>query len=281
MPESLFITDLNEIKSILKTNESIYLYDTVLIAQHEKIFHQTGARLLCDFVGATPVIITETVYNELARANQSTEGLSERYLSYLSEFQKVLYLSELHLFELIRYKYPKGVLPNMLKILKAAFKTRVSFTQCLDTDVVSSEETLLALLHHDFADGKDYGEYSLIWTAFVIQEIYQKINCHFIGADNDLFRLYMSSYQHDAWTKQKHPVKKAWISSTETILAAMLLDCGDEQMIHLYRHAHVASRKLIYHEYLHGILSLQYESKPFSNTEFIDAVKQKQVHIVY
>lgn len=281
MPESLFITDLDEIKSLLKTNELIYLYDTVLIAQHEKIFHQTGARLLCDFVKAAPVIITEAVYNELARANSSTIGLSDRYVAYLSQFQQVLYLSESHLFELIRYKYPKGVLPNMLKILKAAFKTRVSFTQYLDSVAISSEEAVLALLHEDFADGKDYGEYSLIWTAFVIQEIYQKMNCHFIGADNDLFRLYMSSYQHDAWTKQKQTMKKAWISSTETILAAMLLDRGDEQMIHVYRHAHVASRKLIYHEYLHGILSLQYASKPFSNMEFIHAVKQKHVHIVY
>lgn len=281
MPESLFITDLDEIKSLLKTNELIYLYDTVLIAQHEKIFHQTGARLLCDFVKAAPVIITEAVYNELARANSSTIGLSDRYVAYLSQFQQVLYLSESHLFELIRYKYPKGVLPNMLKILKAAFKTRVSFTQYLDSVAISSEEAVLALLHEDFADGKDYGEYSLIWTAFVIQEIYQKMNCHFIGADNDLFRLYMSSYQHDAWTKQKQTMKKAWISSTETILAAMLLDRGDEQMIHVYRHAHVASRKLIYHEYLHGILSLQYASKPFSNMEFIHAIKQKHVHIVY
>lgn len=281
MPESLFVTDLDEIKSLLKTNELIYLYDTVLIAQHEKIFHQTGARLLCDFVKAAPVIITEAVYNELARANSSTIGLSDRYVAYLSQFQQVLYLSESHLFELIRYKYPKGVLPNMLKILKAAFKTRVSFTQYLDSVAISSEEAVLALLHEDFADGKDYGEYSLIWTAFVIQEIYQKMNCHFIGADNDLFRLYMSSYQHDAWTKQKQTMKKAWISSTETILAAMLLDRGDEQMIHVYRHAHVASRKLIYHKYLHGILSLQYASKPFSNMEFIHAIKQKHVHIVY
>ena len=189
MPEPLFITDLNQIKSILKTNESIYLYDTVLIAQHEKIFHQTGARLLCDFVADTPVIVTETVYNELAHANESERGLSERYIAYLSAFEQVLYLSEQHLFELIRYKYLKGVLPNMIKILKAAFKTRVSFTQRLDTTAISSEEALLAFLHEDFADGKDYGEYSLIWTAFVIQEIYSKINCDFIGADYDLFRL--------------------------------------------------------------------------------------------
>lgn len=150
MPESLFITDLDEIKSLLKTNELIYLYDTVLIAQHEKIFHQTGARLLCDFVKAAPVIITEAVYNELARSNSSTRGLSDRYVAYLSQFQQVLYLSEQHLFELIRYKYPKGVLPNMVKILKAAFKTRVSFTHFLDKEVISSEETVLALLHEAF-----------------------------------------------------------------------------------------------------------------------------------
>lgn len=281
MPESLFITDLEQIKALLKTNESIYLYDTVLIAQHEKIFHETGARLLCDFVMETPVIITETVYNELARVHHSKQGLSERYIAYLSEFPQVLYLSEQYLFELIRYKYPKGVLPNMIKILKAAFKTRVSFTQCLDTAVVSSEEALLALLHKDFADGKDYGEYSLIWTAFVIQEIYNKMNCHFIGADNDLFRLYMSSYKQDAWVMPKQPIKKAWISSTETILAARLLDSGDEHDIHMYRHPHVASRKLIYHEYLNGILSLQYLSKPFDNTTFIDCVKLKHVHIIY
>lgn len=281
MPESLFITDLDQIKAILKTNESIYLYDTVLIAQHEKIFHQTGARLLCNFIGETPVILTETVYNELARANESEQGLSERYIAYLSAFQQVLYFSEQHLFELIGYKYPKGVLPNMIKILKAAFKTRVSFTQRLDTAVVSSEEALLALLHEDFADGKDYGEYSLIWTAFVIQEIYNKINCHFIGADNDLFRLYMSSYKQDVWITSKQPIKKAWISSTETILAAMLLDSGDEHYTHLYRHPHVASRKLIYHEYLNGILSLQYLSKTFDNTSFIDGVKLKQIHIIY
>lgn len=281
MPESLFITDIEQIKAILKKNETVYLYDTVLIAQHEKIFHETGHKLLCDFVSNTPVLITETVYKELSLANQSERGLSARYLAYLSQFKQVLYLSEQHLFELVRYKYSKGILPNMIKILKVVFKTRVSFTHTLDTSSISSEEALLALLHQDFTDGKDYGEYSLIWTAFVIQEVYNKINCHFIGADNDLFRLYISSYKQDAWLTPKQPVRKAWVSSTETILASTLLNTDDEQFVHTYRHPHVASRKLIYQEYLNGILSLQYLSKTFDNRDFIDKVKNKKVHIIY
>lgn len=281
MPESLFISELDQIKAIFKQTDTIYLYDTVLISQHEKVYHETGQTLLSMFVGDAPIVVMEAVYNELLLANKSEDGLSERYLAYLAQFQQVIYLSEEHLFELLRYKFSKGMLPNMVKILKTVFKTRPTLTAKLEGTTFDSNETLLSIIHNDFEDGKDFGEYSLLWSAFVIQEIYANINCHFIGADNDLFGLYRSSYVQNNWPLSKKPIRKAWISSTETILAAALLEQADETIVHTYRNSHVAGRKLIYQEYFNGILSPQYQTKTFTNDKFIEEVKHKHVFIVY
>lgn len=77
-----------------------------------------------------------------------------------------------------------------------------------------------------------------------------------------------------------NPLSKL-ISSTETILASKIDEGNIQQLITVYRDTHTANRKIIYREYLNGLISHHLVSKTFTNEAFYDEVNNKIAHLVY
>lgn len=265
-------------------SEKVYLYDTVLISRNEQTYFKTEELLVRDFIGDSAIIVIEAVYKEMLAANKSEKGLSQRYVDYLTQFKTVIYIDEACLFNLVGYKYNRGIVPNMRKVVKKAFKSRIELVTILsDVEMTKTEQDILNHIHDSFNDGRNFGEYSLMWTAFVIHEIFPRTLCNFIGADNDLFGLYLDCYLKEEYSvhNSDKPFIKAWISSTETILASKIDEDYVHRLISSYRDTYAENRKIIYREYLNGILSHHLVNKVFTNDIFYDEVKNKLVHIVY
>ncbi|CAM4322220.1 hypothetical protein L1N85_15270 [Paenibacillus alkaliterrae] len=172
----------------LETIPKACLYDTAAISKHELVFFRNGLQLHREFVGTHPIIITNTILDEL-RFYEDTE---ERYAGYLKQFEKIILIDET---TFVKYFY-EMYSPKQRSLTKykgcaiRSFRTIHPLAEAIhNTHSEQAENRIIDLFNTYFSSGKNKGEYSLLWLSNMLRDVFPRLAITFIGIDRDLFHI--------------------------------------------------------------------------------------------
>lgn len=275
----MFITDFDVIMDTLEKSPKVFLYDTVAISKHELAFFRNGQHLPKEFVGNHPIIITNTILDEL-KFNEDTEG---RYANYLKQFEQILLIDESMFVKFFYEIYiPKQrSLAQYKESAIRSFRTIQPLAEAINKihpDQV--EDRIIGLFNTHFSSGKNKGEYSLLWLSNVIRVVFPKLSITFIGIDRDLFKIVDHCYfRFENITLEIQSKGEIHILSNDSMLQALLRRGQQiESLIDIYRDE---ARKTLYKEINVGITAPKVNEGAISNQEFLDKLKHGRIEIIY
>lgn len=282
---SHFITDLEEIVDIILAADQVFLYDTGSIASHERIYHSQEKNLLSYFKkDQDPIILTDTIARELK--------LTERNLSYLSQFTNVLYLHEKDFLNLIKIeiesrqatgKYVNasiGAFSDLIPLKQAIQELEHDPNSKMEYDVYEQFKMFFERIGN-----KNKGEISLLWCSLIIGIFSPKTPINFVSRDSDLYTFVSRCYMADPYVVTNKPKRFISLSSNETLLQSLyaLQTLSDEEFweyLTLYRDE--PKRGIIYFEIRNGLkIQSRVQKHSFSNAELRDGLIHKNIEIVY
>ncbi|MCD1261164.1 hypothetical protein B5M42_020385 [Paenibacillus athensensis] len=263
---------------ILDASPRAFLYDTVAKSRHELAFFRHGYRMPQAFTGDDVIIVSQTILDEL-KFNEDTG----RYREFLRQFPRIIVIDER---SIIRYFYelytPKQRAQNHYKNCTIrSFQTIQDLAHSLrQTEPGDIEKKAFDLYLTYFAEGKNKGEYSLLWLSVMLREIFPNLSITFIGLDRDLYHLVDNTYfrYHDLGSeiRSRHNVQ---ILSDDSMLQA-LLRRGEpiDALVDAYRDE---NRKVLYKEISHGITASTITESSFNNSLFLNELKQGRIEVIY
>lgn len=275
----MFITDFDVIMDTLEKSPKAFLYDTVAISKHELAFFRNGQQLPKEFVGNHPIIITNTILDEL-KFNEDTEG---RYSNYLKQFEKILLIDETMFVKFFYEIYiPKQ--RSLAQYKESAIRSLRTIQPLAEAiskiHPHQAEDRIIGLFNTYFSSGKNKGEYSLLWLSNVIRVVFPKLSITFIGIDRDLFKIVDHCYfRFENITLELQSKGEIHILSNDSMLQALIRRGQQiDSLIDIYRDE---SRKALYKEINDGITARKVNEGEISNQEFLEKLKLGRIEIIY
>lgn len=280
--ETTFITDAEEIVDTISDHSSVFLYDTAAISAHEVCFSKSQDLALRSITKNSPILITETVAKEM-RLVEDTEA---RYLKYLMNFGKILYVKEENLLDLLKVDFE--VQRSRTKFLIASDRA-FSSIQLLKEKVREArnhfsiaERKLFAAYEAFFAshDNRNKGELSLLWTAAIIEQLSGSTHVTFVGIDHDLYdyveRSYFISEKASPFTNS------ITYLSNDTMIQNLYRNGMDiealKKLIEIHRKP---DRKLRYFSKINKMINPIQQKGKLTNEEFLQCLQNDAIEIIY
>ncbi|MNI00935.1 hypothetical protein D3C73_537530 [compost metagenome] len=275
----MFITDFNEIMDVLDSSPRTFLYDTVAISKHELAYFRNNLQLSKEFVENNPIIITQTILDEL-KFRADTE---ERYTNFLKQFTKVILINETsfvkYFFEM--YSPKQRSLSQYKKSAINSFRTIQPLAEAINNiKLEEAENKIIDLFYTYFSSGKNKGEYSLLWLSTVICEVFPKLGITFIGKDRDLYNIVDHCYyRFDSITSEIKSKSEVRILSDDSMLQALLRRGQSiESLVDYYRDE---ARKMLYRKIIDGITEPKITEGSMDNQLFLENLNLGQIEIIY
>lgn len=280
--QTSFVTEIEEIVDVLYTEKQVYLYDTSAISSHEIGQKRNQDLTFFNYTEGAPILLTDTIAKEM----RLLEDQDFRYLTYLSNFRKVLYVKEENLFDLLKVDYEltdarkkfiiasERAFSNVLVLKERVREARKSFSRV--------EQIILSTYQSFFLESRDdnRGEYSLLWVATIIEQLPGKQSVTFTGIDQDLYKIVENSYF--STTKVSHFSSHITFLSNDTLLQSLYRKNFDKEsltkLVPIYRKP---DRKIFYHYKISNILNLQRQNSKISNEEFIRLLIHDEIEVIY
>ncbi|MGG4555161.1 hypothetical protein [Paenibacillus humicus] len=275
----MFITDFDEIMDILDTSQSVFLYDTAAISVHELAFFRYGYQLPNEFIQYHPMIITQTIVDEL----RLSEDADLRYAHFFSQFNKVILIDEatfVHYFHEM-YSPKQRSLSKYQGCAIRSFLTIQSLAEAIKNTPSHQIETgVTDLFNTQFYNGRNKGEYSLLWLSNLIRDIFPKLDINFIGLDRDLYRIVDHCYyRFDSITSEIRRRARVRIFSNDLMLQARVRKgLPIAEIVDSYRDP---ARKVLYREINNGITEHTIVEGAMDNSLFIELLGLRRVEVVY
>ncbi|WLR50662.1 hypothetical protein LC040_15550 [Bacillus tianshenii] len=280
--ETSFITDIEEIVDVLDEIKEVYLYDTSGISSHELAFKNHNALLFLSYAQNTPILITDTIAKEM----RLLEDEERRYLSYLSQFNQVLYVKEENLIDLLKVDYELSAARSKFIIAsERAFtsiqllKERVKETK----QFFSKADQMIFNAYDDFLlenGNVNRGELSLLWVSTIIEQLPGQTQVTFVGMDHDLYDFVERSYF--STTKASPFSNDIYFSSNDRLLYSTYSSNSHQQdfaqLISIYRKA---DRKTRYFKKVNKLLNLNQQKEKISNSDFQHMVMNDGIEVIY
>lgn len=283
----LFLTDIEEISDVIYNSEQVFLYDTVAISSHENVFYNHEKNLLRHFEkNIYPIIVTDTIAKEM----RILEGDNERYLNYLAQFNKLLFIKEENFFDLIQLDYEKnGARAQFLVASEKAFSDiqplKSAILEIKKSKFSTAEFSVLEEYNSFFNKYKDKnkGEISLLWLSNILGVIAPTVRVNFIGMDNDLYRYVNRCYFSYSYDPNPKKPRDIMISSNDTLVQAIhtMADVIQEEFsmyLNLYRNP---DRAVLFFEKIDGLKSHQLKKRKFQNNDVENLILESKIEIVY
>jgi hypothetical protein len=280
--ETSFVTDIEEIVDILYETKQVYLYDTSAVSSHELAYKNHHDLTFHTYTQGLPILMTDTIAKEM----RLVEDKDFRYLTYLSQFSKVLYIKEENLIDLLKVDYELTAARSKFLI---ASERAFSSIQWLKERVknakqhfLKSEQMIFSAYHSFFSENEDAnrGELSLLWVSTVIEQLPGKTNVTFVGLDHDLYDFVERSYF--STTKASAFSNDLTFLSNDTLLQSLYRNNLDQealaQLIPVYRKP---DRKTRYLRKINKILNLNQQKDKMSNEEFLQLLIRDEIEIIY
>jgi len=279
--ETSFITDIEEIVDSLYEAKEVYLYDTSSISLHELGLHNHQDLTFHKYTGGAPLLLTDTIAKEM----RLMEDQEFRYLTYLSNFKKILYLEEKNLIDLLKVDYElTSARSKFLIASERAFdsiqwlKERVRDAKQHFSKV---EQMIFSSYHSFFSENEDAnrGELSLLWVSTIIEQLPGFTNVTFVGMDHDFYDFVERSY----FSTKVSPFSNAiTFLSNDTLLQSYYRNYSDQKdldkLIPIYRKP---DRKTRYHRKVNKVLNLNQQKEKISNEEFLQLLINDEIEIIY
>lgn len=280
--ETSFVTDIERIVDILYDMDQVFLYDTSAVFLHEFLYHYHNDLTFQKYIQGYPILLTDTIAKEM----RLVEDQELRYLSYLSNFNKVLYVKEENLLDLLKVDYEvKAARTKLLIASDRAFtsiqwlKEKVKEAQ----QQFSKAEQLIYSAYHSFFsenNNENKGELSLLWVSTIIEQLPRKTNITFVGMDHDLYdfveRSYFSTIKTSPFSNH------ITFMSNDTFLQGLYRkNCNQdvlEKLISIYRKS---DRKTRYFRKLNDVLNITQQKEKISNKKFWHLVTDQEIEIIY
>lgn len=280
--ETSFITDIEEIVDVLFEAKQVYLYDTSATSSHELAFNNHQDLTFYKHTQGLPVLITDTIAKEM----RLVEDQDFRYLTYLSKFNKVLYVKEENLIDLLKVDYELTAARSKFLI---ASERAFSSIQWLRERVkeakqsFSKSEQITLSSYQSFFMGNNNanrGEISLLWVSTVLEQLPGKIKVDFVGIDHDLYDFVERSYF--STTKASPFSDQIYFLSNDTLLQSHYRNNSNQkflaELIPVYRKP---DRKTRYHRKVNQVLNLNQQKEKISNEDFLKLLVSNEIEIIY
>lgn len=286
--ETTFVTDFEEIVDYIIDAGHVFLYDTSTVSSHELAFNNFNDLFFPEFASGVPILLTETIAKELCL----TEDIEKRYLNYLTNFSKVLYIREEDLMVLLKVEFQTdNARKHYLIGTEIAFSTIQSLKEAVKEARrnFARAENIIYDKYVNFFNGKsgeNQGELSLIWAASIIKQLPAPIDVTFISIDNDIYDYVERSFFHFGHniggSNKNKLAKNIYIASNDTMLQSFYNTRLDaDQMATLISWYRYPDRKVIYQEKNKGLLNWTRQKEKISNPDFKEKVVNDQIQIIY
>ncbi|TRM10673.1 hypothetical protein FH966_02470 [Lentibacillus cibarius] len=279
--ETSFITDTEEIVDILYEMETVYFYDNSALSPHEMAYNKHHDLLFYNYSENAPILITDTIANEM----RIMEDHAYRYLSYLSNFRKVLYVKEENLIDLLKVDYE--ITAARRKFLIASEKAFMSI-QWLKERVKESkrsfstaEKVILCSYQSFFSENnnENRGELSLIWVSAILEQLPGNIKVNFVGIDHDLYDFVERSYFTEKVNTFSNQI---YILSNDTLLQSYYRNTTAYKALASLVPIHrFPNRKTRFHRKINKVLNLNQQKKKLTNEDFQRFLVDEEIEIIY
>lgn len=279
--ETSFITDIEEIVDVLYEMQKVYFYDNSALSSHELAYNKHQNLLFFTYSENAPILITDSITNEM----RILEDQEYRYLAYLSNFRKVLYVKEENLLDLLKVDYELTAARR--KFLIASEKAFLSI-QWLKERVKKSkqsfsraEEIILSSYQSFFLENnnENRGEISLIWVSTIVEQLPGNIKVNFVGIDHDLYDFVERSYFSNKVSPFSNQI---YILSNDTLLQSYYRNDSDIKILSSLIPIHrMPNRKTRYHQKVNKILNLNQQKDKISNINFQQLLIDEEIEVIY
>ncbi|MFC7063140.1 hypothetical protein [Halobacillus seohaensis] len=215
------------------------------------------------------------------------EDQENRYLNYLSQFSKVLYIKEESLIDLLKVDYELDAARSKFII---ASERALSSLQYLKEQVKESrqhfskvDQLIFSAYDSFFTEKMDAnrGELSLLWASAIIEQLPGNSKVTFVGMDHDLYdfveRSYFSITKASPFSNDRY-----FFSNDALLYGTYRSDSNQEdfaQLISIYREP---DRKSRYFKKVNKFLNINQQIKEkISNSDFQYMVTYDEIEIVY
>lgn len=275
----MFITDFKEIMDILDTSQSVFLYDTAAISVHELAFFRHGYQLPNEFISNHPIIISQTIVDEL----RLHEDADLRYSHFFNQFSKVILINEASFVQYFHEMYsPKQrSLAKYQNCTIRSFLTIQSLAEAIkNIPNQQIENKVMDLFTTHFYSGRNKGEYSLLWLSNLIRDVFPTLDINFIGLDRDLYRIVDHCYyRFDSIASEIRSRVKVRIFSNDSMLQARIRrGLSIAEIVDSYRDP---ARKVLYREINNGITEHTIIEGAMDNSLFIELLELRRIEVVY
>lgn len=281
MTGSVFITEFNAILEVLDQAEHIFLYDTVAISKHELIYTKHNQMILKQLIQNHPILLTRTIYNEL----QMNEPITfKRYMDYFANFKMILIIEEIDFFALLHTEFVTAhALSKFQECSQKAFQT----IQPLASEINQLQKSyhpnqIVDKVNFYFNNGKNKGEYSLLWISIILNKIYPNTKITFIGLDRDLYYIVdFCFFRHVDLRSELSQSTAIEIVSTDSLLQGIIRSNQQDldYLIKICRNDE--QRKVLFKEIIGGITSNHIKERAITNTDFKVNIENKKLDIIY
>ncbi|GGN60040.1 hypothetical protein [Oceanobacillus indicireducens] len=277
-----FITDIEEVVDILYDMGSVFLYDTSAISSHELVFQQINDLTFHKYTQGFPILLTDTIAKEM----RLVEDVEHRYLTYLSHFDKVLYIKEENLIDLLKTDYELGSARSKFLIAsERAFRSiqRLKEQVKAAKQRFSQSEKIIYQAFDSFfqeSTNANRGELSLLWVAAIIEQLPGKTTVSFVGMDHDLYDFVERSYFS---TTNFSPFSNDIVLlSNDTLLQSCYrINVDKEALAKLIPIFRKPDRKTRYFRKINKVLNLNQQKEKMDNREFEQLVINDEIEILY
>lgn len=281
--ETSFITDIEQIVDTIYSAERVYFYDTSAISSHEITYKKYNDLLFFTYSENAPILITETIANEMKLIEDRDEC---RYLTYLSKFSNVLYVKETDIINLLKVDYEtQQARSKFLIASERAFSSIQWLKEKVDEarrNFAVAEQIVTSAFQTFFMQNNNEhkGEISLLWVSTIVEHIAPKTKVIFAGVDHDLYdyveRCYFTS------VKKRPFLDNIYFLSNDTLLQSYFRQSHDEkrlsELIPKYRNP---DRKTRFQKRVNKVLNLNQQKEKISNEDFLDFVVRDEIEIIY
>ncbi|WP_106496153.1 hypothetical protein [Lentibacillus sp. Marseille-P4043] len=280
--ETSFITDVEEIVDILYDMGQVFLYDTSAIYSHELTFHHHNDLTFHKYTQGFPILLTDTVAKEM----RIVEDQDYRYLDYLSNFDKVLYVKEENLIDLLKLDYELGATRSKFLIASDRAFTSIQLlkeqVKVAKQHFSKSEQMIFSAFDSFFLENgnTNRGELSLLWVSTIIEQLPGKTTVTFVGMDHGLYDFVDRSY---FTTRKTSPFSNViTFLSNDTLLQSCYRNNPNQEalakLIPIYRSP---DRKTCYFRKVNKVLNLNQQKEKIGNKEFEQLVANDEIEIIY
>jgi|GEM_PF-3199962 len=274
----MFITDFAEIIDILDASPRAYLYDTAAISRHELAFFRYGLTMPQAFIRDDVVIVSPTILDELKFSEDTG-----RYHRFLQQFPRIIVIDERTMVPYFHELYAprQRALSHYKYCAIRAFQTIQPLADALrHADPGDIEQTAWDGYLTYFADGRNKGEYALLWLSAMLGDIFPRLALTFIGLDRDLYNIVDHAYYRFADIGSEIRSRRNVRILSDDVMLQALLRRGEaiDSLAAGYRDE---ARRVLYKEISDGIMAATMTEGAWSNPLFVERLQQGRIEVIY